>query len=217
MKRGEVPVGVNHLTMFVDVQGNLLFWMLCGWEDDLSGYVLDVGEYPDPKRAYVTLRDAKRTLGTIRKGTGQEGVIYAGLAALTGERLSREYRRNDGAEMAIERCLIDANWGDSTDVVYQFCRQSPHTAILMPSHGRYVVAASTPVCDYKPKRGDRVGLHWRVPGVQGKRSVRYTLIDTNYWKSFVQARLAVPMGDPGCLSLFAGHDHRLVAEYLTAE
>jgi len=40
--------------------------------------------------------------------------------------------------MRIERCLIDANWGLSTDVVYQFCRQSRHSAIVMPSHGRFV-------------------------------------------------------------------------------
>jgi len=32
--------------------------------------------------------------------------------------------------------------------------------------------------------------------------VRHAVIDTNYWKSFVHARLAVPMGDPGCLSIF---------------
>jgi hypothetical protein len=122
--------------------------------------------------------------------------------------------------MVVERCLIDANWGNSTDVVYQFCRQSPHAAVLMPSHGKYVGASSVPFSDYKPKRGDRVGLHWRVPNIQGRRSVRYVLIDTNYWKSFVQARLVVPMGDPGCLSLFepsAGHDHRLLSEHLTAE
>ncbi|MCL2647575.1 MAG: phage terminase large subunit family protein [Phycisphaerales bacterium] len=116
--------------------------------------------------------------------------------------------------------MIDANWGNSTDVVYQFCRQSPHSAIVMPSHGKYVGAASTPFSDYKPKRGDRCGLHWRIPAITGKRAVRYALIDTNYWKSFIQARLAVPMGDPGCLSLFAGgggYDHRLLAEHLTAE
>ena len=220
MKRSEVPVGVNHLTMFVDVQGNLLFWMLCGWEDDFTGYVLDYGEYPDQKRPYFTLRDARRTLMGVHKGTGQEGAIYAGLEALTAERLTRKFRRDDGAEMTVERCLIDANWGNSTDVVYQFCRQSAHAAVLLPSHGRYVGASSIPFADYKPKKGDRVGLHWRVPNVQGKRAVRYTLIDTNYWKSFTQARLAVPMGDPGCLSLFAGGagvDHRLVSEHLTAE
>ena len=75
-----------------------------------------------------------------------------------GEKLTREWRRDDGAAMKIERCLIDANWGNSTDVVYQFCRQTPHAAVVMPSHGRYVGAASVPFSDYKPKRGDRVGL-----------------------------------------------------------
>lgn len=217
MRRGEVPVGVNHLTMFIDVQGNLLFWMVCGWEEDFTGYILDYGEYPDQKRQYFTLRDARKTLASVHKGTGQEGAIYAGLDALTGERLRRKYRRDDGAEMTIERCLIDANWGNSTDVVYQFCRQSPHSGIVMPSHGRYIGAAGKPFSDYKRKAGERIGLHWQIPNVQGKRSVRHVLIDTNYWKSFVHARLAVPMGDPGCLSLFAGVDHRLVSEHLTSE
>jgi hypothetical protein len=69
----------------------------------------------------------------------------------------------------------------------------------------------------RPKRGDRLGLHWRVPVLQGRRAARHALIDANFWKSFAHARLAVPMGDPGCLSLFAGADHRLLAEHLTSE
>ena len=220
MKRRELPVGVNHLTMFIDVQAALLFYMICGWEEDFTGYVLDYGVYPDQRRNYFTLRDAKRTIQTVHQGTGLEGAIYAGLESLTHDQLGRSLRRDDGAEMKISRCLIDANWGNSTDVVYQFCRQSSHAAIVMPSHGRYVGAASTPFGEYKPKRGDRIGLHWRIPGVQGKRAIRYALIDTNYWKTFVHARLAVPMGDPGCLSLFApapGADHRLLSEHVTSE
>ena len=45
------------------------------------------------------------------------------------------------------------------------------------------------------------------------------LYDTNYWKTFVHARLAVPMGDPGRLSLFGRNPetHRLFAEHLLAE
>src|SRR5690606_17600707 len=48
---------------------------------------------------------------------------------------------------------------------------------------------------------------------------RHVLFDTNFWKSFVQARLAVAMGDRGCLSLFGDRPemHRLLAEHLTAE
>lgn len=217
--RREVPVGCDYLTMFVDVQQKLLFYVVAAWESDFTGYVIDYGTYPDQQRAYFTLRDARRTLATTADGTGLEGSIYAGLEALTAEYLDREWRRDDGAAMRIERCLIDANWGSSTDVVYQFCRQSRHATILMPSHGRFVGASSVPFSEYKRKPGDRIGLNWRIPNVRGKRAVRHVLFDTNFWKSFVQARLAVGMGDSGCLSLFGREPeaHRLLAEHLTAE
>ena len=216
---GEIPIGCNHLTMFIDVQQKVLFWMLCGWEDDFTGTIVDYGTWPEQKRAYFTLRDVHSTLGRATPGAGLEGQIFGGLEKLTAERLSRAYRREDGAEMRIDRCLVDANWGQSTDVIYQFCRQSSLAGILLPSHGKYVGASSVPFSEYKRKRGDRVGLHWRIPNTIGRRQVRHTLIDTNYWKTFVHARLAVAMGDPGCLSLFGRDEkaHRLLADHLTAE
>jgi len=219
LARGVVPVGCNHLTMFVDVQQSLLFFVVAAWEDDFTGVVLDYGAWPDQRRAYFTARDAQPTLSHVAKGAGLEGSIYAGLESLTGTYLSREFRRDDGAAMRIERCLVDANWGLSTDVVYQFCRQSAHSAVLMPSHGRFVGASSIPFSEYKRKVGDRVGHNWRVPNVHGRRQVRHVVYDTNYWKSFVYARLAVAMGDRGCLSLFGDKPdlHRLFAEHLTAE
>jgi len=218
-RRGEIPIGCNHLSMFVDVQGKLLFWAVCAWESDFTGYLADYGAFPEQGRRYFTLRDASPTLLEVKRGAGLEGSIYAGLEALTGKLLAKEWQRDDGAMLKIGRCLIDANWGTSTDVVYQFCRQSPHAAVLFPSHGRYVGASSTPFAEYKKKQGDRVGLNWRIPNVRGKRAIRHVLYDTNYWKSFIHARLAVPMGDRGCLSLY-GRDpvaHQLFAEHLTAE
>ena len=218
-KRGEVPIGASHLTMFIDVQQKMLFYIVAAWEDDFTGYIIDYGSYPDQKRSYFTLKDAQRTLQSVARGAGIEGAIYAGFEKLTNQYLAREWRRDDGAMMRIGLCIIDANWGMSTDVVYQFCRQSQHAAVLLPSHGRFVGASSLPFSEYKKRPGDRVGHNWRIPNVHGKRSVRHALYDTNYWKSFVHARLAVAMGDKGCLSLF-GRDpeaHRLLAEHLTSE
>ena len=205
--------------MFIDVQQDLLFHMVAAWEDDFTGYVIDYGTYPDQQRPYFTLRDARHTLSIAAPGTGLEGSIYAGLEALCNDYLQRGFKRDDGAEMRVERCLVDANWGSSTDVVYQFCRQSAHSAVLIPSHGRYVGASSLPFSDYKRKRGDRVGHNWRIPNVQGKRAMRHVLFDSNFFKSFAFARLAVAMGDRGCLSLFGDSpsQHRLLAEHLTAE
>lgn len=213
MPRRLVPIGCNHLTMFIDVQANLLFFVIAAWEDDFTGYVLDYGTFPDQQRPYFTLRDARLTLALATKASGLEGAIYAGLERLTADYLGREWRRDDGAMLRIERCLIDANWGSSTDVVYQFCRQSAHAGIILPSHGRFVGASSQPFSEYKRRPGDRIGHNWRMPNVAGKRAVRHVVYDTNFWKTFIHARLAVPMGDRGCLSLFgdSAELHRLIA------
>jgi hypothetical protein len=214
-----VPIGANHLTMFIDVQATLLFYAVIAWEGDFTGYLVDYGTYPDQKRPYFTLRDARATLAVATKAGGLEGCIYAGLERLTADRLTREWKRDDGAMLRIEKCLIDANWGSSTDVVYQFCRQSQFAGIVMPSHGRFVGASSQPFSEYKRKPGDRVGHNWRIPNVHGKRAVRHVVYDTNFWKTFIHARLAVAMGDRGCLSHFGDtpETHRLLAEHLSAE
>ncbi|MBM3983654.1 MAG: hypothetical protein FJ304_25960, partial [Planctomycetes bacterium] len=217
--RGEVPLGCGRLTAFIDVQGSLLFWVVCGWEDDFTGYVLDYGAWPDQRRPYFTLREANPTLAIATGAAGIEGAIYQGLEKLTAVILGRDWPRDDGAVLRAERCLIDANWGTCTDVVYQFCRESAHASVVTPCHGRFVGASSQPFSEYKRRPGDRVGHHWRIPNVQGKRAVRHVLFDTNFWKSFVQARLAVLLGDRGCLSLFGdrAETHRLFADHLTAE
>ncbi len=219
IERQLVPIGASHLTMFIDVQATLLFYSVIAWEDDFTGYLVDYGTYPDQRRTYFTLRDARATLAHATKAGGLEGCIYAGMERLTADCLSREWRRDDGAMLRIEKCLIDANWGSSTDVVYQFCRQSQFAGIVMPSHGRFVGASSQPFSEYKRKPGDRVGHNWRIPNVHGKRAVRHVVYDTNFWKTFIHARLAVAMGDRGCLSHFGDtpETHRLLAEHLSAE
>ncbi|HUV66961.1 MAG TPA: hypothetical protein VMW24_23950 [Sedimentisphaerales bacterium] len=50
------------------------------------------------------------------------------------QRRTRRVQAGDGAELRIDRCLIDANWGQATDVVYQFCGQSRFAGVL-PRHG----------------------------------------------------------------------------------
>ena len=219
MKVRSVPVVCNHITMFVDIQKTLLFYVVCAWEDDFTGYVIDYGAYPDQQRRYFSLAEANPTLQSVAPRTGIEGSIFAGLEKLTEDYLGREFTRDDGAMMRIERCLIDANWGASTDLVYQFCRQSKYSNILLPSHGRYIGAASKPMSEYKKTAGDRVGHNWRIPNVAGRRAIRHVIFDTNYWKTFIHARMQVAMGDRGCLSLWGREPerHLLFAEHLTAE
>jgi hypothetical protein len=217
--RSVIPQSAVQLAAFIDVQATLLFYMVVAWEQDFTGYVIDYGSFPDQRRPYFTLRDARQTLTSVAEGSGPEGAIYAGLERLTHALLGREWSLDGRGTIRVGKCLIDANWGASTDLIYAFCRQAVYAGTVVPSHGRFVGASSQPFSEYKRRPGDRLGFNWRVPNIHGKRAVRHVVFDANFWKSFVQARLAVTAGDRGCLSLFGDRSetHRLLAEHLTAE
>ena len=219
LKKGMIPLNCVRLTMFVDIQKSLLYWCVCAWSDDFTGAVIDYGAYPDQKRIRFTLGEAKPTIQETFPKSGLEGQIYSALTALFEEKMAQTYLREDGAEMRIERAMIDANWGMSTDTVYQFCRQSVYSGVVMPGHGRFIGASSKPLSAYRRKPGERVGFNWMMPNVAGKRAVRHVIFDTNFWKSFVHSRLSVAMGDRGNLSLFGRNPliHQMFAEHLTAE
>lgn len=212
------PLVATRLTAFVDVQDKVLYYLVAAWSDDFTGAVIDYGAYPDQRRQYWTLRDVRGTLRRAAPGAGFEGALHAGLEALTTHLLTTDYKREDGAALRVERIMIDANWGKSTDVVYQFVRQSAHRALLLPSHGIYIGASGTPIPERKRQPGDRRGLHWTIPA-KSKRGARYILYDTNWWKSFVASRLTTAMADTGCLAFWGDKPprHRMLAEHLTAE
>lgn len=217
--RAEVPLKANFVSMFIDVQKNLLYWMVCAWGDDFTGWIIDYGSFPDQKNRNFTLKKANPTYASRYPNSGLEGAIFQALNDLCGDLLSRTWRREDGAEFRIERAYIDSGWGRSTDTVFQFCRESPYSAILLPSKGQGITAAQRPFSEYRRNQGDKIGFNWMIPNVRKKRSIRYILYDTNFWKSFFRERLLTAHGDPGCLTVYGSdiEHHRNLAEQLSSE
>jgi hypothetical protein len=212
--RGVVPLGHDTLTAFIDVQEKLLFWLVASWSQSFGGHVVAYGTYPDQSVSFFEASHAKRTLSLASNGAGFEASLSAGLEAATVALMGREWMREDGTAMRVRQMMIDANWGQSTTTVRTFARRSAFAANILPSHGRGIGASGQPLTDKGKARGDRMGLNWRVGQVSaGQRSALY---DTNWWKSFVAARLRLPLGDPEALALCAGQ-HELLAEHLTAE
>ncbi len=215
--RGLIPLGCTRLTMFTDCQGEALYWMVVAWEDNFSGSIVDYGCFPDQRRLYFTLREITKKLSDVTAAKSPEGRLMEGLRMLHAEQLAREWKREDGSAMSIERAIVDA--GYLPDAVFQFCHESEHRGIVMPSRGYGVKASQTPFAMYSKKPGDMVGHYWRVPTTAKKRIIRHVEMDVNYWKSFVHARLAVPRGDAGSLTIFGDKPefHRMLADQLTAE
>lgn len=223
--RGEVPVEATMLTAFIDVQQSCLWYCVCWFDQEFNGGAADYGVFPEQGRSYFTLNDVALGGKTLQSeypnAAGLDGQLYGGLEDLTKDLLGREWKRRDGTKLRIERCLVDANWGLSTKIVKRFCRQSQFSAVLMPSHGRYVGATSTPFDQYTKRVGEKVGQGWRMPKPDDPRDPRHIAWDTNFYKSFFHARMSTAMGDPGGFTLFGNHEtasrHRMFADHCSAE
>lgn len=219
LERSVVPLACDRLTMFVDVQKSALFYVVCAWNENFTGAVIEYDTSPKQNMPFYTLNTLRKTIQAKRPGMGLEAQLYAELEELTAAMLQREFKREDGTPLRIERCVIDANWGDSTEIVYQFCRQSEFSALLMPSHGRGIPASGRAINDYRKSAGDRFGHNWYIPRGQGKRALRHLIYDTNYWKSFLTNRLNQPHGETSSLSIYGSRktNHDVFFSQLKAE
>lgn len=219
LRRRVVPLNTDTLTAFIDVQQKALFFAVTAWSEDFTGAVIDYGTYPEQLRPYFTLANLTHTIAIKHPAGGIEAGLTAALEALINELLSREWHREDGTTLHIDRCLIDSGWGEHTDLVYEVCRRSTHAATLRPSKGRSVTSSTKPIDEWEKQAGMRLGPAWCERPAPNQRAVRLIHLDTNKWKSFAQARLATPHGDPGSLTLW-GRDpdqHILFSEHLTSE
>lgn len=221
LARGHVPHVASHVTASIDVQKDVLFWMVVAWEEAFTGYIVDYGTWPEQGRPYYRKADLTRTIAKETETQGLEGQIYKALDTLVSKIGNHSFSHGDGGRIKVSKILIDANYGDSTNTVYKFCLESPHAAILLPIHGKGIGASARPMSQWPKHPGevhDRNG-QWIITKDTKRREIKYGLLDTNAWKSFVYHRFAVSPGNPGSLS-FWGRDatiHQLPADHIAAE
>lgn len=218
LDRGLVPIEATVLTAAIDVQGAALYWGAAAWTPGFSGDAIAYGAYPDQGRPYFTVQEIEKTMVKAHPGASWEASLFASLEALVEQIAGREWMRDDGGVQRVEQVVIDAGYGASTDTVYQFCRRSKYSAILLPFFGRTVAAGAAPMDEWKKKPGDRVGPGWRIPKPTN-RQTRHILADVNKWKSFFADRILAPVGDAGCFSVYGKtpSEHRMLADQIAAE
>jgi hypothetical protein len=217
--RGRVPQGYTKLTGFVDVQENLLYYTVIAWrEDSFAGHIVDYGSFPDQQSLMYRANDAPIPFSQVYPKSTLDAQLYRALEELVGALLSWDWIAEDEQHLRISRILIDANFAKSTDVIYRFCRQSVYASLIDPSHGKYFGASSTPMNDQKKQKGENRGHNWVMPSPRNNRKRRYVIYDTNYWKTFINDRLMLSLGDPGTISIFGDPDrHEMLSQHLTSE
>jgi hypothetical protein len=213
--RGTAPVRAEHITAAIDLHDTLLYWAVVAWTPTFTGFVLDYGAYPGQPSRIFTLRKAAPTLADVHPG-GREACLRAGLTVLAGKLIGKFWPREDGTSLRITRLLIDS--GYVPEVVHDVVMHTGLAAIVVPSRGVGIGATSRPMSEWELKPGERRGFSW-ILARTSDRATRVVRFDANAWKTFLHARLAVPLGDPGSLSLYGSQpgEHQLLSEHLTAE
>ncbi len=209
--RGEVPLACTKLTMFVDVHDRLLYYCVCAWQEDFTGYVIDYGTFPQQSKAFFTLQTASRTLGRAFPGMGADGAIQAGLEKLVTTHLGRDFSRGGGL-MRIDRLLVDMGYKPG---IVAAVKHKAGGSTMMLSKGIGIRAGRKPLSTYARHPGETHGHYWYIPNVNRTTEFPHVAADVNYWKSFVHAGLAAAAGDPGAMTIFGkDQEHGLLAEHI---
>jgi hypothetical protein len=217
-KRGDVPAECTHLTAHIDVQARILYWMVCGWTQQFGGYVIDYGTTPKQRRAYFTLTDLRTDLVDLSKaypGNDDAGALKAAIKETTEALSARKWLRADGAEMQIERGLVDSRWMTETVEAALVISKAKQ---WMPSFGVGIRAKDAPIANWTKKRGIRRGHNWVVQKPD-RRLFLACFYDTNYWKTETHAALMVPPTHTQSTVFFKDTPtgHQLLADHVCAE
>jgi len=218
LARGVVPKQAQWIAAYIDVHDRLLYYVVSAWSQDFAGGPIDYGTFPKQPLGYFQQQSAPVGMADAFPGRVEDAWITAGLESLAERLLATSYTREDGATLKIGRLLIDAKWGQKTELVKQFCRRHPDAGrIVLPAMGIGFTATRKSFSEYRPEPGAQIGLNWRLALQPG--GDRVLSIDTNWWKTFAATRLGMPPGTPGGWELF-GRDarvHGLFAAHCIAE
>jgi phage terminase large subunit GpA-like protein len=166
-KSGAVPADVRLLTCGVDTQVRKLVYSVRGWGYAMESWLIESGEI---------------------FGETDQPHVWSELAELLERTWGGRDDRPEG--FRIRRMGIDSGyrpgdkWRRPDNVIYQFCRQY-HRAV--PTKGRDRLN--------KPLQPSLIDVTLR--GVVYKQGLMLWHLDTDYWKSWLAARLTWPEDEPG--------------------
>lgn len=214
--RRTVPDECSVITAFTDVQKEHLFWMVCAWSPDFTGYIIDYGAWPDQKRNYFTRRDVRKKLSATYDGD-ESGQMFGALTELGDKLAGTPYLTPEGRELHLSRWCIDGNWRSRTRAVEAYAKQSRYANILTITQGRGVTASQNPFSQAQRSLKWKTGPGWFW--MDGPGPARWVTFDTNLWKKRIHDSLSLSIGSRGSVRLFKSPPqvHRMLADHLRAE
>lgn len=230
LERGVIPADTHCVNAFIDVQNEVLFWLVLATAQDFTGGIVEYGTWPEVDSRYFRkfhtegwgllssavfseypdLRGkAERTKGGKLRAP-LEAKIYHALKQCVAMLRAKRYPRMDieGGELPLAKIAIDARWGKASDCIKRFVRDTASQEVVQyqgipisPAHKQFEEYQRTPGWLFEDQ------VH---PGLQEAKWVwrpdsadgMYRLsADVNRLKTFTMERLACPLGTPGAIVL----------------
>lgn len=193
LPKGIAPPETTTITAGIDIQKDCLYWLVTAWGEDFSGHVLEYGRYPK----------GNAKMETRWPGCSLEEQVCNSLIELSQTLQAKTYRRDTGEELGIGKVIVDSNWGLLTDAVKKVCRQVQPRCWLEPTQGwgkgpdqRFLAKAK--------QIGEVRGPEWKKEPIGPKGICRTYTYNTNYWKSFVRARIQAGINARSSLTFYKG-------------
>lgn len=207
--RGEIPEKADYVTAFIDSSDQVLWWMVCAWQKDFTGWVVDYGTWPDQGRSIFYKGDLPSRISDMLPGKAWEEAFVFAHTHLEQLLLARFPR--------LDLILKDWSDGQQKPRIESQVMLSPDRNRIRPSKGSANKPGRRPVHLW----GDQVrSRHTRSHWVERREETPvHVQFDANIWKSHLARRLMTTPGAPSAL-LLPGDDereHRLLCEHLTAE
>lgn len=243
-KRGQVPPNCQQLVAHVDIQDEVLFYMVFAFDYDFNGTFIDYGTWPDITLPYFTKsqtaswsnitrlfferfpehkQKAHRTSGGKIRAP-QEAKIYWALGELVTYLKSKSYPRQDMVKkpMSISYISVDTRWGQTSECVKRYLKESGHKE-LIPYYGQAFPPTQRQLEEYERREG-WLFENMKNPNVKEPKWVIrpnpdgmwYMAADVNRLKDYLFGRLATPMGAQGCVTFYSApsEQHELVSHHI---
>lgn len=219
LEPGIVPRECTRLTAFVDIGGQILWYAIVGWNEHFGGSVVTYGAWPRQNRAWFSGQDARPALIDQYPGRNNSQAVFAGLVDLLEQLCGRDYEREGGGAVQLEKILVDCGWGpEGPSVIHDVIRSSRHGGLIFPSKGYGRSVTSLGVNRWRDRPGERRGYHWRITA-GGNNKTRIVQFDPDAWKSKIAEDFATPLGSKTGLTIFGKRPelHQLFASHLGSE
>lgn len=238
LDRGQIPDDVYKLTAAIDLQEDVLYWMVIGWAKDLTGYIIAHGTTPDqPPGRFAHQNVQRRIPNWIAQQDPENAHTWESerelALTLCCDLLLQGFPRDGKNDMIVDTIFVDARWPKVDDLCRRVAATEKYRGIVVPAGGQYVGPNAQAISRKRLQKGqarvDR-NCEWYMDNVavdvdgNGKFVVvKQVEFDANFYRTHVQKALAKNLkkgdGKPkrGRISYHGQRPNKFLASHFAAK